>query len=322
MSVLGVMMSRLLKFTSALLVSQWFCMASHADFLGNNTTGDYGIGSGTQPDPGVYLNFFYLDYSADTLRDQDGNSYGVDPARQGDLDVNAWGAGLIFVSERKLFGGNYGFQFWPSVSNNKLEIPILGQEQKTDMGFGDLYIQPINLGWKVPQADFTAGLGLYVPTGSYDVEADDNNGSGMWGFELFAGTTVYLDKAKTWSLAATAFYEIHSEKKDSDIRVGDILTIEGGLGKSFMDGLMTVGVAYFAQWKLTDDDLGSEVSGRLPRFRTFGVGPEVTVPIASKRKLYGLLNFRYLFETGARSTVEGEGFMITYTMPLPSVALQ
>ncbi len=29
-----------------------------------------------------------------------------------------------------------------------------------------------------------------------------------------------------------------------------------GLGKSFMDGAANVGIAYYAQWKVSDDDFG------------------------------------------------------------------
>jgi hypothetical protein len=68
----------------------------------------------------------------------------------------------------------------------------------------------------------------------------------MWSFEFFAGTTIYIDEAKSWHFATTAFYETHTEKKDTDIRVGDILTLEGGLGKSFMYGALSVGAAYYA----------------------------------------------------------------------------
>ena len=117
-----------------------------------------------------------------------------------------------------------------------------------------LYSLP-TLGWQIPRADFSAGLGIFAPTGKYEPGGDENLGTGMWGFEVFAGTTVYFDKAKNWHFALTAFYETHTEKKDTNIRVGDVMTIEGGLGRSFLQGAANAGVAYYAQWKLTNDDL-------------------------------------------------------------------
>ncbi len=108
--------------------------------------------------------------------------------------------------------------------------------------------------------------------------------------------------------------------------MGDILTLEGGLGKSFMDGAVNVGVSYYAQWKLTDDDFGLGFTPPggpvLDRHRVFGFGPEVTLPLASKSKLYGFLNLRYFWETGARTTLEGNTFLATFTFPIPSIPLQ
>jgi hypothetical protein len=299
----------------------------HAQFLGHNFRGDFGLQSASQAPPGWYLPVMYLRYNADTLRDRNGNSIGIDPARRGSLDVNAYVVGFLGVTDFKIFGGNYGFMIFPGFTDNKLAVPIIALNQTVDTGFTDLYFQPINLGWHTQRADFTAGIGLFAPTGRFEPNADDNLGLGMWSFELFGGTTVYFDKKKSWHFATTAFYETHTEKEDTDIRVGDILTLEGGFGKSFMEGAVNVGAAYYAQWKVTPDDLGQDLEQllgvqELPKHRVFGVGPEVTIPIATKKKLIAFLNLRYFWESGARSTLEGNTFTLTLTFPIPSVSLQ
>ena len=38
------------------------------------------------------------------------------------------------------------------------------------------------------------------------------------------------------SLATKAHWEIHRKKKDSNVKVGQILTLEGGAGKSYLGG--------------------------------------------------------------------------------------
>ena len=53
-----------------------------------------------------------------------------------------------------------------------------------------------------------------------------------------------------------------------------------------------------------------------------GFGPEVTLPLASKSMLYGFLNLRYFRETGARTALEGNTFLATFTFPVPSIPLQ
>ncbi len=303
----------------------------HAQFNGHNTKGDFGLLSGSQAPPGLYLIApMYVRYDADTLRNSAGESVGVDPERRGSIDVNAYVLGVVWVSEHKIFGANYSFQIFPAFTDNVLEAPILDVDDGVDTGFTDLYIPPINLGWHTARADFIAGLGIYAPTGRYEPFGDENLGLGMWSFEVFGGTTVYLDKAKSWHFAATAFYETHTDKKDTNARVGDLLTVEGGLGWSFMQGLGNLGLAYYGQWKVTEDDLGIglDLPIELPvellvgKHRVYGVGPELSFPIATKKKLIGFLNARYLWETGARSTLEGNTFVFTATFPIPSVPLQ
>jgi len=53
-----------------------------------------------------------------------------------------------------------------------------------------------------------------------------------------------------------SLFETHSKKKGTDIQVGDIVTLEGGFGKSFLEGALTIGLAFDAQWKVTEDDPG------------------------------------------------------------------
>ncbi len=298
-----------------------------AQLNGHNTKGDFGLMSGSQAPPGFYLAApIYVRYDADTLRNSEGDQVSLDPDRRGSLAVNAYVVGLIWVSEYKIFGGNYSFQIYPAFTDNALEAPIFELNDSVPTGFTDLYFQPINLGWHTARADFIAGLGIYAPTGRYEPFGDENLGLGMWSFEVFGGTTLYLDKAKSWHFAATAFYETHTDKKDTNVRVGDLLTLEGGLGWSFMQGLGNLGLAYYGQMKVTEDDLGIDlelpVEFLIGKHRVYGVGPELTIPIATKKKLIGFLNARYLWETGARSTLEGSTFVFTATFPIPSVPLQ
>jgi hypothetical protein len=294
-----------------------------AQLSGHNTKGDFGLLAGSQPPPGFYVVApLYLRYEADTLRNRDENQIPLEFS----LDVNAYVFGFLYVSEKKILGANYSFQIFPAFTDNALEAPPLDLDQSVSTGLTDLYVVPLHLGWHKERADFVAGVGIFAPTGRYEPGADDNLGLGMWSFELFGGTTLYFDEARSWHFATMAFYETHTEKEGSDTQVGDLLTLEGGLGKSFMDGALSVGVAYYAQWKVSRDDLGLDFqppSGRrLGKHQVYGYGPDVTFPIATKKKLIGFLNARYFWETGARSTLEGNSFLLSATFPIPSVPLQ
>jgi len=318
------------RWTSILLVLMatlfFTATTTHAQLSGHNSKGDYGLQSGSQAPPGWYLVApMYYRYSADEFRDRNGDRFSA-LGGGGSIEANAWLAGAIWVSDHKLFGGNYSFVIFPGVTNNALEFPPLGTNDRVSTGLADLYIQPINLGWNTPRADFVAGIGIFAPTGEYEPGGSSNRGLGMWSYELFGGTTVYLDEAKSWHFAATAFYETHGKKEDTNIRVGNLLTIEGGLGKSFKGGMVNVGLAYYAQWKLSNDDLGLDLppppNRRLGKHRVYGFGPELTLPLATNKALYGFFNLRYLWETGARTSLQGNTLVATLTFPVPSIPLQ
>ena len=305
--------ARLIAGISLILV----CGQAHAQFNGHNLRGDFGLFSGSQPGPGWYAGFLGVNYDVDSLRDRNGNEL----ASGGSLDVNAIAPYFWWVSDKKVFGGNYSIFASPSWTENSLEAPTLGVSNNTDLGAGDLYVQPINLGWHTARADYMAGLGVFAPVGRYTDGASDNTGLGMWSYELYGGTTVYLDDLRTWSFAALAFYETHSSKEDSDVKVGDILTIEGGLGKSWADGAAAFGISYFAQWKVSSDELGGGISNP-NKHKIFGAGPELVLPMASKNKFYGTLNLRYLWDFGVESNTQGNTFILMATFPIPSIPLQ
>jgi hypothetical protein len=130
----------------------------------------------------------------------------------------------------------------------------------------------------------------------------------MWSHEFSVGFTQYLDAAKTWHVATSAFYEVHTKKRDTDIRIGDLFVLEGGIGKDFGSGL-SLGAAYYALWQTTDAsgaDVLELLRGR--KIRGFGLGPEV-------RLLQGGVVVRALWEFGVRNSLEG--FILVGSLALP-----
>jgi hypothetical protein len=215
-----------------------------AQYLGLNLRGDAGVKSGSQPGPGVYLIaplYYRSDY--DGLRNANGDN--LLPNLNLDIDVLAVPV-LSVVTKAKILGATYGFTVVPLFMNQRLAVADTRFQGSLGMGFGDSYIQPINLGWRTKRADVLAAYGLYLPTGQGDRSLD------MWAHEIVLGSTVYLDEGKNWHVAGTGSYEIHQNKRGIDLRVGDILTVEGGVGRSFIKGAASAGLAYVAQWKVTD----------------------------------------------------------------------
>ena len=323
-------------FRCALLAAATFvAVPAQAQLNGENLLGDMGVKSGTQPEPGVYISNIYYRYFTDTIKGPDGRTVVFDPTRSGSQTIHAAVPLVIYVSQKKLFGAHYGMMAVMPFANGSLEAPGLGLSEKASTGPSDLYVMPLQLGWRMPRADVTTGVAFFAPTGRHTAGASDNLGKGMWSFEVSGGGTAYLDEGRSISLSTTAYWETHSKKEGElriehitlkDVKVGDLLTLEGGVGKSFLHGAASIGVAYYAQWKTSADDFGMsaavpQLSGVPERHRVWGVGPDVTIPIATKTRLISLVNVRYLWEQGARLKTQGQSLVLTTTLPVGGIKI-
>jgi hypothetical protein len=55
-------------------------------------------------------------------------------------------------------------------------------------------VNPVQLGWHTPRADYLAGYTVFIPVGEWELGGDDNTGLGMWS-TLPGGTTLRLTPA-------------------------------------------------------------------------------------------------------------------------------
>ena len=304
----------------ALLGSLVAASPASAQYLGNNFHGDFGVNSGTQPGPGVYVAIPFAQWNMDHIKSADGDEV-LGATFQG-LDVRAMYPTIVAVTPRKVLGANYGFMVAFPFSTKRPERASL-QTLDADWGFSDLYVVPLYLGWHTPRADFVAGYGFFAPTGKYEAGESENVGLGMWGHEVQLGTTVYLDATKKVSLATTAYIEMHSNKKDQDLKVGNLLTLEGGAAYNVPKIGGAFGIGYYLQSKLSNDS-GADlplttlrVLNLYGKNRLFGIGPDVTMGVFQKGGTIGLLNVRYLWESAGKSSFQGSTFTVGMTIARP-----
>lgn len=264
--------------------------------------GAWGLKSGTQYPPGIHPTVFYNYYFPDELVDK--NGVAIDQTFREQIAAPA----VLYVSPKPVVGTYWGVVVAQAFSrrvNTRTGIDA-------SWGVADTFVQPVYLGWNLSRIDARTGLWFVAPTGRFHADALDNHGLGMWSSAADAGVTVYPDSAKRWSLATLATFNTNSNQRGTDRRTGNVLTLEGGIGRSLLK-TGTAGLAYYAQWKVSDDQ--NMPVTRDPRFdarhRYFGLGPEVTVPLPFKEPM--ILQARYFWERENRVATEGSSLWVLFT---------
>jgi hypothetical protein len=316
------MMKRRLESAAVLLAASLMLPGyAEAQLKGHYIPGFTGVQNGSQGPPALTVVMPVFFYTTDKLKDDDGNTIGAVDR----INSSFLGPGLLWVTNAKVLGAHLGGQVVPAAFI-KTRIETTSLDVGGQLDFTDIYFQPIQLGWERTRADFVAGWGVFAPTGEWEFRGPDNSGLGMWSNLFQGGTTVRLDDERQWTLSTLASYEIHSEKKDTEIKVGDILTFEGGLARSFykevggtkIPRITTIGLAYYGQFKVTGDSASIFTSLLQQRKdRVFGVGVEGSVFLPAPKLL---VDFRFVPEWGAMNRTQGLTFMLTVAHQLKSLA--
>lgn len=284
-----------------------------AQLKGGHILSSMGLQSGTQaPENTVSVYIPGYIYTASSLRNADGDKVG-----NPDFTMFLTGVGASYVSDFKILGANYGATILLAGASNTIQGSYI--DSKSDFAFTDMYVQPLQLGWHHKRADFVFSYQMYIPTGKYELGGSNNSGLGMFMNEFSGGTTLFFNDKKTFHFSALASYEINGKKKDTDIKTGDILSIEGGLGKTFYclnaektapKGILNAGLIYYMQYKLSNDEipLGNFLILEPDKDRVGGLGAEVNYFHIGSMTSAG---FRWIGEVSAVNRFQGNTFFIT-----------
>ncbi len=296
-----------------LLVNTSLC----AQLKGTHLLGDMGLQSGSQPPPSFTAFVPMYNYHTSTFIKANGDK--IDAP---DINMFLLGLGGGVVTNTKILGGNYGASVLVAFASSKIEGNLISN--KSSLAFTDMYIQPLQLGWKTKMADFTFGYALYIPTGKYELGGDDNSGMGVLTNEFSAGSTLYFDAKKEWNFSALVSYALNSKKKntkDNNIKVGNLLSVEGGLGKTWykpvkgnpLPMIINAGMVYYIQIKTTEDKMEIPVINNSTfnlanKDHGYALGAEANIFISTIRSSIGL---RWLEELGSKNRTQGNSFFIT-----------
>jgi len=260
-----------------------------------------GIKGASLPPPGWYLRDYNVFYVADQLNNATGHSAGP-PNFEALTFANVPRA--LWITDAKFLGGNVGLDALLPLTYQSVEA---GPFNRSTFGIGDFFAES-TLSWHLKQFDFSAGCGLWTPTGDSASPPTTRVGSGFWTPMLTAGATWYPDEAKTWSISALNRYEFNTEDRDTHDTRGQADTLEWGIAKT-LHKTIDCGLVGYYQQKVTRDT-GSNPAGITPIDRVAAIGPEVSVAIPSATLFVSL---RYEYEFLAENRAQGHTVALTLT---------
>lgn len=277
--------------------------------LGHKTLGTIGLDAGSQPERGIYLAERFLEYGSEVLVDRNGQTLPVGL----DLRALANGIGIAAVFEIEPVSTYVTLALAAPLA--AVDVSTERPEASIDrFGLGDVYIQPLRLGWRLPRLDVVVGYGLYVPTGRQTPGGTGGVSRGHFTHQPSLGGTLFFDGARTFRLSALASYDINTEKIGVDVTRGQTAQVQGGIGKTIIPGV-DLGIAFYGLAQTTGDD-GDDLPDVLREARdfAFGLGPEVMVTLPMPR---GRVGIRYERDVVVRSRTLGEIFVLSATFVVP-----
>jgi hypothetical protein len=315
---------------------------SDAGEIGHYSAGLVNVRDLAVPDPGFYVAVYNYGYTTDRVNDRHGEEIDaltlVGPRGRRltidldvDVEVYALAPMLMWVSPWKVLGAKVGAYVAPTFSNTSIGAALStitgrGLDAETgQFGVGDLYVQPIWLGWTLEHFDFAFGAGAYAPVGKYDVqtvrlprlgsidvESADNIGLGFWTGQTQVAGYWYPMKNKATALGLGVTHEIHGKKEDFDLRPGQDLSLNWGISQFLpltksQALLVELGPLGYDTWQITDDD-GDDVRDPSVRDEVHAVGAQAGLTYVPWN---AVLNFHWLYEYAAKDRFEGQVFALT-----------
>ncbi len=271
---------------------------------GQYLPGFRGLNPAEQPPPGVtYANYFVW-YPTKKYKDRNGDTAPVNFDLGIIADINL----VAYTPKKKFLGATYSASIAVPIMNSALTIPRIGADLTASAAVGDIYFEPLSLGWALKKGKVRAAYGFVAPTGAKRV------GSDYWGHQFTFGGTYNPGKTGLWQISGSSVWELHHKKLNSDVTVGDNVTFEYGVGRTFVRNkgaqLYQLGLVGYSEFQLTNDT-GSAVSNLNlgAKDRVHALGPEFGVILPAKK-----FNFliRVLPEYGAHARTQGLTLVVAF----------
>jgi hypothetical protein len=294
-------------------------------------------------EPGVYGGVYNYFYTSDRFNDSSGhqvNSVTINPGPGPGvtLDISpsinqyALVPLLMWEAPWSLGGIKYAAYIAPTFANSSLDAEISGLHDRgvnvgtSTFGVGDLFVQPVWLGYSLTNWDFSLGYGFYAPVGRYDTitvdvpvvgpvttTSPDNLGLGFWTHQVQGAVAWYPWADKRMAVMSALTWQINTKKSGLDVTPGQHLTLNWGISqylplRTDQKLLLEVGPSGYDDWQITDDSGANASSSRAQVHAAGGQIGLTSVP------LNAALNFHAFYEYAAVSRLQGAAFQLSFVI--------
>jgi hypothetical protein len=277
--------------------------STFAQDLGHKLPGAVGLDAARIPEPGLYLVDRILIYEAEKLRDRNGNLL---PTAPFNLLARANAFGVSYTTKTSRNSIFLTMTVGGPIAQVKLNIQNSPEVGVDRLGLGDLYIQPVRLGWRKQRSDLVTSYSIYLPTGRSPLAGGQGVSSGQITQEFSGGGSIY-SQGRDHFLTALASYQLNGRQRGIDITRGDSVQIQGGIGTKLFRELAETGIAGYALWQVRDHR-GAQLPPVLNgvRDRVYGLGPDGAILV---KAIQGQLRVRYEWDFGVRARPQGHIFV-------------
>lgn len=271
---------------------QAFALENGADSAALGAEGNM---AGVMPPTGLYFLTYFQNYSADKMV----NNHGSSSIPNFDLDVNALVLRPVWMTDKKLLGGQLGFYAIQPMISMRLNGAGLSD---SDKGLADATFAPL-LAWHKGDHHFGLALESVLPTGDYDKNRLANIGKNYYtGRPIFAYTYMnpYMDISTKFS------YSINAKNDDTNYRSGQYAAVDYNVGYHVSPAL-TVGLQGYALKQTTDDKLNS-VKIENNKAQVIAYGPAIAYHPSKQWSLEG----KYLIEDQVENRAKGHNIGLKF----------
>jgi hypothetical protein len=230
------------------------------------------------------------------------------------LDGNLFADSLVAIyrTPLELLEGNLAFGGALPVVWLDVDATAGGRSaSENGSGIGDLLLYPFLLGWTRLGGDlqYDVRLGVYVPTGKYDVGSLANLGKNYWTFE--PGVALFYRSGKP-GLQASAYVAVdfNTNNGATDYQTGTQFHVDATLAEHFavLGGLLGAGAGAFYYQQIGGDSGTGATLGDF-KGRTIGIGPVVSYA-TNLGGLDAAVELKWLPEVDVKNRIQGDFFWI------------